>query len=282
MRTLMPCLIGTLGLVVVLSVPADEATESSVRNDRKQIAGVWRVTTLEVSGQRADDADARKLTVINDADGGWKLLSEGREVCQGTNQFAFVNQMRTIDFTATTGDIAGQKFVGIYELGDQTRKLCFGPADRPRPARFTTTAGSDTIYLTLTRDPDDALRRERQRIAGTWQIKSIELDGKTLPDDDVKSAQVINGADGTWRLVSAGMEVARGTSTFDPGQKVKTIDFTITAGNGEGNRYVGIYELGDSSRRLCFAEQGRERPTAFSATADSQQILVTFERVKTP
>ena len=63
-------------------------------------------------------------------------------------------------------------------------------------------------------------------------------------------------------------------------KKPKTIDFTPTEGGGKGDQYLGIYELGEKTRKLCFAPSGKDRPTEFSSTPENQHILVTFERVK--
>jgi uncharacterized protein (TIGR03067 family) len=91
---------------------------------------------------------------------------------------------------------------------------------------------------------------------------------------------VVNGSDGTWTLRSDDKEMNKGTSTIDPRKKPKTIDFTITEGEGKGNEHLGIYELGEKTRKLCFASPGKERPTEFSSAPGSGQILVTFEREK--
>jgi uncharacterized protein (TIGR03067 family) len=76
------------------------------------------------------------------------------------------------------------------------------------------------------------------------------------------------------------MEISKGTSTFDPTKKPKTIDFTPTEGGGKGDQFLGIYQLGKGARKLCFAPAGKDRPTEFSSTPENQQILVEFERVK--
>ncbi len=129
---------------------------------------------------------------------------------------------------------------------------------------------------------DAAIKKDRKRIEGTWRIVALEMDGNQAQEEDAKKLTVVNGADGTWSLRSEGKEISKGTSTFDPAQKPKAIDFTPTEGGGKDNHYVGIYELGDDSRKLCFAAKGKDRPTKFSAEAGSGQILVKFERVKSP
>jgi uncharacterized protein (TIGR03067 family) len=86
-------------------------------------------------------------------------------------------------------------------------------------------------------------------------------------------------SDGTWSIHTDD-KVIKGTSTIDPTKKPKTIDFTPTEGDGKGELHLGIYELGEKTRKLCFAPPGKDRPTEFSSMAGSEQILVTFEREK--
>lgn len=54
-----------------------------------------------------------------------------------------------------------------------------------------------------------------------------------------------------------------------------------TEGVWKVNQYLGIYEFGEETRRMCFAPPGKERPTVFAFTPGSEIILVTFEREKT-
>ena len=126
---------------------------------------------------------------------------------------------------------------------------------------------------------EEAIKRDRQRIEGTWQIVELIVNGISA---DANQLTVVNGSDGTWSLRSEGKEIGKGTSTFDPNQKPKTIDFTPTTGDAKDKLHLGIYELGDDVRKLCFAPAGKARPTEFSSDSDSGNILVKFERVKSP
>jgi uncharacterized protein (TIGR03067 family) len=127
---------------------------------------------------------------------------------------------------------------------------------------------------------DEAIKKDRKLIEGTWRIVALEVNGNKSSDEDAKKLSVVNGSDGTWTILSEGKEVAKGTNSFDPTKKPKTIDFTITEGGGKGNVHLGIYELGEKARKLCFAPPGKDRPTEFTSTPGSEQILVTFEREK--
>jgi uncharacterized protein (TIGR03067 family) len=127
---------------------------------------------------------------------------------------------------------------------------------------------------------DEAIKKDRKQIEGTWRVVSLEVDGNKVPDDDAKKITVVNGPDGTWSLFSDGKEVGKGTNSFDPTKKPKTIDFTQTEGEGKGNLYLGIYELEENARKLCFAPPGKDRPTEFISMPGSEHVLVKFEREK--
>jgi len=140
-------------------------------------------------------------------------------------------------------------------------------------AALTTSAAADDAK-------DEAIKQDRQRIQGTWQIIALEVDGNQASNEDIEKLTVVNGSDGTWSLRSEGKEVSKGTSEFDPTRQPKTIDFEPTDGDGKGELYLGIYELGDKTRKLCFAPAGKDRPTEFVSKAGSEHILVMFARIE--
>ena len=127
---------------------------------------------------------------------------------------------------------------------------------------------------------DEAIRKDRKQIEGTWRVVAMEVNGNPSKEEDIKKITVVNGVDGSWALFSEGREVSKGTSTFDPMKKPKTIDFSPTQGAGSGNEYVGIYELAGKTRKMCFAPSGKARPETFASPAGSEIILITFEREK--
>ncbi len=126
---------------------------------------------------------------------------------------------------------------------------------------------------------EDAIKQDRQRIQGTWQITALEVNGDQAKDSDVRKLTVVNGSDGTWSIRSEGKQISKGTSTFDPTKLPKTIDFTPTEGGGIGEKFLGIYELAEHTRKLCFSPAGTDRPTEFASTAANRQILVKFKRL---
>ena len=127
---------------------------------------------------------------------------------------------------------------------------------------------------------DEAIKKDRMKFEGTWQVVSLEIDGNKAEEQDAKKITVVNEADGKWRLEVDGKVIARGTSEIDPTKKPKAIDLTETEGDDKGKTALGIYEVGDDERKVCYAKAGMERPDDFSAPAGSGRILAVLKRLK--
>ena len=131
---------------------ADDAQNKAVKKDRKHIEGTWRAVDLEIDGTKATEEDAKKLRVVNGSDGTWSLFSEGKEISKGTSTIDPTKKPKTIDFTPTEGEGKGNQHFGIYELGKNSRKLCFAAPGKERPTEFSSAPGSDHILVTFERE----------------------------------------------------------------------------------------------------------------------------------
>jgi uncharacterized protein (TIGR03067 family) len=137
-----------------------------------------------------------------------------------------------------------------------------------------------TAPLTAGDAKEEAIKKDRKKYEGTWQVVSLEVDGNQVPEEDAKKITVVNEADGKWAIEVEGKVVARGTSEIDPTKKPKTVDLTVTEGDNIGKTAPGIYELEDDGRKVCLAQPDKERPTEFDAPAGSGHILAVLKRVK--
>jgi uncharacterized protein (TIGR03067 family) len=127
---------------------------------------------------------------------------------------------------------------------------------------------------------EEAIKKDRMKYEGTWQVVSLEVDGNKSDEQDAKKITVVNDVDGKWRLEVDGKVIARGTSEIDPTKKPKAVDLTETEGDDKGKTALGIYEVGDDERKVCYAKPGMERPDDFSAPAGSGRILAVLKRLK--
>jgi hypothetical protein len=77
------------GLLFAAAAPlsaADDAKEEAIKKDRMRYEGNWQVVSLVVDGDKSDEQDARKITVVNEADGRWTLEVDGKVIARGTSE----------------------------------------------------------------------------------------------------------------------------------------------------------------------------------------------------
>ena len=154
------------------------------------------------------------------------------------------------------------------------RARCFSAA------MFVVIAASSAFALAA--DKEEAIKADRALLAGEWRLVSVEANGNTNADPVVTRVTVVNRLDGTWSLLSNGKIIAEGTSTIDPTTSPKTIELKSSRGsveNARGTHYRGIYEVHETTRRLCFVPADKPLPESFAGGRETGQILVTFERV---
>jgi uncharacterized protein (TIGR03067 family) len=138
-----------------------------------------------------------------------------------------------------------------------------------------------TGALTADDAKDEAIKKDRKKYEGTWQVVSLEVEGNKADEEAAKKIMVINEADGKWAIEVEGKVMVRGTSEIHPLKKPKTVDLTGTEGDQKGETALGIYEFADdNTRKVCLAQAGKERPTEFSSTAENKHILAVLKRVK--
>ena len=131
-------------------------------------------------------------------------------------------------------------------------------------------------------DKDDAISADRALLAGEWRVVSVEANGSADADLGVARVTVVNELDGRWSLLANGKTIAEGTSTIDPTRHPKTIELRGLRGsveNARGKQYRGIYEVHETTRRICFVPADKPLPESFAGDRDTGQVLVTFERV---
>jgi len=138
------------------SAGADDAVKEAIAKDRAMIQGKWTLVALVVDGKESKEEDARRLTVVNRADGTWSLWSEGEVVTEGTSTIDPLKKPKTIDFHVIENGKKSDTYRGIYQLRKNRRKLCFAPEGEDRPTKFNSKAGSDHILVTFQRDRDKA------------------------------------------------------------------------------------------------------------------------------
>jgi RNA polymerase sigma factor (sigma-70 family) len=119
--------------------------------------------------------------------------------------------------------------------------------------------------------------KDEEKIVGTWGYVSVEVGGKKVAEEDVKEAEMIYTAEGTFTADRGKGMKREGTYKLDPAKKPKE----ITTTNGEGRTHSGIYKLDGDTLTICIPEEaGAERPTEFATKEGTKVLLVVLKREK--
>ena len=139
--------------------------------------------------------------------------------------------------------------------------------------RAKTTGRSTTARITFETTP---MNKELERLQGTWDITSLETEGKKMGESAVRGSQIrISG--NTFETVAMGATY-KGRIEIDAAKKPKQLDLVFEAGPEKGTRSLAIYEIDEDRWRICLGLTGKKRPTAFSTKAGSGHALETLVR----
>ena len=126
-----------------------------LQDDRAVSAGRWRIVSAELNGRLVDPGLTAPLSVVYAADGTWTVFFKTLPVAEGTSSVDQAADPKTFEMT-TLGSHAspGRRYRGIYEMRGGSRRICFVPADRPRPTEFSTAPASERLLVSIERIVD--------------------------------------------------------------------------------------------------------------------------------
>jgi uncharacterized protein (TIGR03067 family) len=126
-------------------------------------------------------------------------------------------------------------------------------------------------------EKDDADKKAREALQGTWTVARLEVGGKRVADESLKEAATRVEFQGSAMIVIVqGKEFRRATIKLDPAATPGSIDTTDAMNQTEH----GIYELSGDTLKLCIAAPGAERPKEFVSKAAAKTTLWVLKRSK--
>lgn len=281
--------LGALVMAAGLLGWVDEPKSDVAKADMKALQGAWSMSSVVVNGEEVP-AD---------------VLKEGKLVVEGDKYTATLNvsitstftldpqkKPKAIDFKYTDGPQQGQSIKGIYEVEDDTFRLCRGLApEAERPTKFESGADSGLIFVVYKRskpaagdknaaDKQAAVRAELEKFQGVWQMIAAETDGKPAAEDFIKKTRVT--ITGNTHSVRVGDQVIVHDITFevDPSTTPKQVTDTINGGDQKGKQIRGIYRIEGDQLTSCVARMDEDRPTEFVTKPGSGHTMRVFKRVK--
>jgi uncharacterized protein (TIGR03067 family) len=118
---------------------ADDKAE--LEKEARKFRGTWTFESSVAGGQELPADDLKMVVVIFEGDK--HTVKKGDEVIQvGTQKLDPSRSPKTIDVTMVEGPHKGTVMLGIYEIDENTLKVCFDPEGKTRPTEFKSPPGS--------------------------------------------------------------------------------------------------------------------------------------------
>jgi uncharacterized protein (TIGR03067 family) len=119
-------------------------------------------------------------------------------------------------------------------------------------------------------------KKSLEKLKGSWVITAMTVDGN---DNDNAKGDTLTIDGDKWSVKTQSGEEMEGTLKVGAKDKLLTIDIAFTKGNESGKTALGLYEVADSSLKLCMSMPGEsDRPADLSAGAGSKRMLIVFKK----
>ena len=135
--------VGFIGLILVfMSVTA-------IGGDAKRLDGAWVPSSAELGANPfpEDILKSMKLVIAGDK----YTVTVGKAVDQGTLKFDAAAKPKTMDIIGVEGPNKGKTFLAIYEIKDDTLRICYDLTGKARPGDFKTKKGELLFLATYQR-----------------------------------------------------------------------------------------------------------------------------------
>jgi uncharacterized protein (TIGR03067 family) len=129
-------------------LPAAAADPAKPPADPPGLAGFWKPESVVYDGaEQFSDPNARQSITLVVKDGEYRMYfckdrAKDLHVRLVTAELKADPAAKTVELTIKDGDKKGLRCHGVYEVSGGKLRLCYGPAEKPRPTGFDAPAGS--------------------------------------------------------------------------------------------------------------------------------------------
>ena len=135
-------------------------------------------------------------------------------------------------------------------------------------------------FLVAADAPSDMVKKEKEKLKGSWVPHSALKDGKVPSDFKAEKRWTIMEDKVTVTLRDGDKVVDYFSYTIDPTQKPAAMDVKLFDGPAKGKVIKAIYSVEGDTLRVCAAIPGEVRPTKFSGDKGTKASLIVLKREK--
>ena len=133
------------------------------------------------------------------------------------------------------------------------------------------------LALGIDDSKDKATKADLDKLQGTYKMVSLEVDGKSVPEDKLKSSTLT--IKGDKYVVKVEDQTYETQMILDPEQKPKAIDMKFLDGANKDKTALGIYKIDDDTFTMCRRlNPGQTRPQDFGTWPDTNTFLVVWKK----
>jgi uncharacterized protein (TIGR03067 family) len=129
---------------------AADAKDDATKKDEQKFNGTWKAVSIEYDGKEVPKDAVDKVTLTVKGEDYTFTRADG--AIKGTHKLDASKTPKTIDAVRSEGDGKDKPLLGIYELTDDTYKVCFAPPDGERPTEFVSKPGSKQRLIVMKRE----------------------------------------------------------------------------------------------------------------------------------
>jgi uncharacterized protein (TIGR03067 family) len=123
---------------------------------------------------------------------------------------------------------------------------------------------------------EDAIRKDLEKMRGTWALVSLDEDGKRATGARLKEFKVTITGDRF--AYTVGGEAVTGFYRLDPASKPRAMDIVLEDGPNKGKTKLAIYDFDGVHFKVAVAPPGNDRPPAFTDGAGYNNAVWAREK----
>lgn len=125
----------------------------------------------------------------------------------------------------------------------------------------------------------DTFHRHLENLQGTWELISLEKEGRLVPAAEVAQQRLVWIIQGDQIVIKSDRGQTTARYALDPSGNPRTIDMTLRSDPAKEEQTLrGIYARTNGTLRVCYDPKGALQPEKFETAAGRTTLLMVFKK----